>query len=179
MEKSEQLFHSIYERYKPVLHICARRYGVAEDDIEDIVQDTFYIYYRKYPLTWNDSQIKSMLGTIVKNQSIDYMRKRMRHPIILYNPQQMELTDGVLKQLIARDSLTILLEKERYRLVWGGLRAMRADWAQVFMLHIVYGYPICEVSRILGTTDAACRTRLSRGRKFLKKYMQKHYEDWP
>lgn len=178
MEMSEQLFHSIYERYKPVLHICARKYGVAENDIEDVVQDAFYFYYRKYPLTWSDSQLKSMLRTIVKNQSIDYIRRQKRQPQLLYDPQQMELA-GVSERLIVRDSLTILLEDEKYRMIFAGLRAMRADWAQVFMLHIVYGYSFSEVSRILETTDAACRTRLSRGRKFLKNYLQNHYSDSP
>ena len=65
MEKSEQLFRSIYERYQPTLRICARNYGVTENDLDDVVQETFIAYYRTYPLTWNDGQIKCMLGTIV------------------------------------------------------------------------------------------------------------------
>ncbi|MGL5435911.1 MAG: RNA polymerase sigma factor [Lachnospiraceae bacterium] len=174
MEKSEQLFRSIYEQYLPTLRICARKYGVSENDVEDVVQDTFFAYYQKYPLTWNDSQIKSMLGTIVRNRSIDYVRKRSRHPLILYDPQHMEQTEGVLDRLIAQDSLSILVQDEKYRLVWDGIKSMNKQWAQVIILHIVYDYPISEVSRILETTDAACRTRLSRGRKYLLKYVRKH-----
>lgn len=174
METSEQLFRSIYERYLPALRICASNYGVAKDDIDDVVQETFIAYYRKYPLTWNDSQIKSMLGTICRNLSIDYMRKNTRRPLVLYDPQEMGQTDGVLERLVAPDSLTMLVEEERQQVVWDGIKAMREDWAQVIILHFVYDYPIQDVSRILNTTDAACRTRITRARKALIQYIKKH-----
>lgn len=173
MKSSDQLFRSIYEQYYRMVHDCARRYGVAEADIEDIVHDTFLAYYRNYPLTWEGKQIRKMLERIARNKSIDYKRKNARKPEVLYDPQHMEETEGVVERLISKDSLSVLIDDEKQKIVWEGLKEMRSDWSQVFMLHIIHGYPIREVSRILNTTEAACRTRLSRGRKFLLDYVRK------
>lgn len=174
MESSKQLFHSIYEKYYPLLRVIADKNGIEKDDVEDIVQDTFIAYYTHYPLDLEPCQIRAVLGAIMKNRCIDYLRKRNRHPMMYYDPQRVEEVEMVRDKMIGQDALTTLIEKEKYDTVWAGLKAMRDDWAQVFILHFVHGKSMKEVAKILGTTDAACRTRITRGRKYLEEYLNQH-----
>lgn len=173
MKSSDLLFRPIYEHYLPILKQRARHYGVAVDDVDDIVQETFLAYYKHYPLDWEDHQVRGALCKILKNLSIDYYRKKSKHPTVLYDPQKVDENAAILDQLICHDSLQTLLEYEEYREVWEALKGMRKDWAQVFFLYIIQDRPMEEVSHLLGTTGAACRTRLSRGRKYLKEKLKK------
>lgn len=171
MTSSNQLFEAIYEKYHPLLCYQARSYGVEPADIDDLVHDTFLAYYSHYPLTWEGCQIRAMLGKILKNQTLDYFRQRNRRPQVLYDPQEIGALEGEFDQFVSQDSLSLLVENEKYQRVWDGLKTMKREWADVFELHIIQGKSIQEVSEMLGTTDAACRMRLTRGRKYLKKHL--------
>ena len=69
---------------------------------------------------------------------------------------------------VPKDSLSIVLEQENHQQVWETMKSMRSDWLEVFMLYFVHDVPIRKVSEMLGISVDACRTRISRGRKFLK-----------
>lgn len=168
IDSDDELFSSIYARYKPMLRVLAKRYGVPYDETEDIVQETFFAYYDHYPLTWEEYKMKAMLCRILKNRCVDYLRRRDAHPEACWDPVKMQTEGELLTSLISKDTLTILLEKEEYREVKEALDSMKEDWVQVIYLYVIQGRPMEEVSKMLGTTDAACRTRLTRGRKYLK-----------
>lgn len=172
INSDEELFASIYERYMPTLRVLAKRYGVSYDDIEDVVQEVFISYYNHYPLTWEEYKIKAMLSRILRNRCVDYLRRKSKRPVTCRDPQKMQGTVMVpLYEEQGKDSLVLYLEKEENRKIFEVLNTMREDWAQVFYLYAIQGRPIEEVSELLGTTDAACRTRLTRGRKYLKEHL--------
>lgn len=173
---SEEVFRSIYARYKPMLRILAKRFGVPYDDTEDIVQDTFLAYYKHYPLTWEDYKMKAMLCRILKNRCVDYLRRRDSHPSTSWDPVKIQEEGAFLNALAGKDVLAILLEKEEYKEVMDDLASMKKEWAQVIYLYIIEGRPMEEVSKMLGLTDAACRTRMTRGRKYLREKRKKHKE---
>lgn len=168
----EELFCSIYERFMPILRVLAKRYGVPIDEIDDIVQETFLAYYSHYPLTWPDYKVRAMLCRILKNRSVDLLRRKETHPLACWDPAVLENSRDKTDQMVGQDTLSFLLEQQEYEAVWSALRSMRKDWAQVFYLYVIEERPIEEVSRILGTTDAACRTRLTRGRKYLREKLK-------
>lgn len=176
-DSDDELFRSIYMRYMPMLRVLAKRYGVPYDETEDIVQDTFLAYYSHYPMTWEVYKIKAMLCRILKNRCVDYLRRRDTHPTTCWDPVKMQTEGEWLKSLVSKDTLTILLEQQEYQAVFDALMSMKEEWAQVFTLYVIQGRPIEEVSRILGTTDAACRTRLTRGRKYLRDKLKRNEED--
>lgn len=177
---SDEVFCSIYTRYRHMLVVLAKRYGVPRDEVEDIVQDTFLAYYGHYPLTWEDYKMRAMLCRILKNRCVDYMRRRDSRPSTCWDPVKMQSKSEVLDFLTGKDTLTVLVEQEEFREVMEILDSMKEDWSQVIYLHVIEGRPMEEVSKMLGTTDAACRTRLARGRKYLRDKMKnQRAEDKP
>ncbi len=174
MTSSDKLFRSIYERYYPYLLKKAISLGVDEKDAEDLVQETFVSYYRNYPLTWEDCQIHGAMVRILKNRAIDYLRKRSRHPQELFNPLEADKMTYAMHRLTEQDALTTLLEHEKFEVIGEGLNKMRKEWSQVFIMHFIQGIPMKEVGELLGTTEAACRVRVTRGRKFLREHLRKN-----
>lgn len=168
MGSDDELFSSIYTRYMQMLRILAKRYGVPSDETEDIAQETFLAFYSHYPMTWEDYKIKAMLCRILKNRCVDYLRRRDAHPTTCWDPIKIQTEGEMMNSFISKDALTILVEKQEYQDVLDALDSMKDDWAQVFHLYVVQERPMEEVSKMLGTTDAACRTRLTRGRKYLR-----------
>lgn len=170
MDKEER-FHSIYKSYAPMLRIIAKSKGIPVDEIEDLVQDTFASYYSHYPLEWEEKQIKAALIRIMKNLCVDYYRRRDARPVVYCDPVSIEENAISAGRQFARDNLSILLERQEYDEVVEVLRGMKEDWAKVFVLYVIEGRPMDEVSRMLGISSDACRARLSRGRKYLRECM--------
>lgn len=170
----DAMFNLVYVEYGPVLRVLAVRYGLPYEEGEDIVQETFLSYFTHYPVDWASSKMTAILVRILKNKCIDFVRKKQ--------PKLVNLTDGEndtkckhINLLVSKDSLSIIIEKEEYQEIWAAMKAMRADWLEVFVLYIIQGRPIKEVSEILGTSVGTCRTRISQGRKYLKEEFQHRY----
>ncbi len=172
MYTEDELFRSIYKAHMPMLHMIAQKRGIPVDDIEDLIQDTFAAYYSHYPLTWNEYKIKAMLARIMKNRCVDYLRRRECRPIVYYDPTMAGSEVLLTEDLIDRDSLSVLMERQEFRAVMEALSSMRGDWREVLWMHVIEGRPMAEIGEILGISEAACRTRLCRGRKCLKAMLE-------
>jgi RNA polymerase sigma factor, sigma-70 family len=169
MNSKEEQFLAIYEAYMPLLRIIARKKMIPPDDIDDLIQESFASYYSHYPLDWPDYKIKSTLAKIIRNRCTDYYRRQGTNPVTYYDPaiiQEVALSDS---RKSGRDNLSILLEQQECEAVLAAIRSMKEEWEQVFTLHVIEDRPMTEVSRILGVSPEACRARLSRGRKYLRK----------
>lgn len=165
----DTVFNLVYVEYRPVLHALAMRYGLPYKEAEDMIQETFLSYFTHYPIDWDSRKMKWILVRILKNKCVDFMKKKQ--------PVLIDLDDWesapkckceYINLLISKDSLSIVIEKEEHQEIWETINTMRADWLEVFVLYIIQDRPIKEVSEILGTSVEACRTRISRGRKYLK-----------
>lgn len=172
MESQEDLFRSIYNHYMPLLRWIAGRRGIPYDEIDDLVQETFTEYYDHYPLTWPEYKIRSTLTKTMRNLCIDYRRRCHTRRMVYMDPMEMQRQGMTSDRITCRDTLNIVVEHQEYRDVMNVLQNMREDWAIVFVLYIIQGRPMKEVAEILGISDAACRTRLMRGRKYLREKLE-------
>ncbi len=169
MNSKEEQFLAIYETYMPLLRIIARKKMIPPDEIDDLIQESFAAYYSHYPMDWPDYKIKSTLAKIITNRCTDYYRRQGTNPVTYYDPaviQEVALSES---RKNARDNLSMFLEHQEYEAVITAIKGMKEEWEQVFVLHVIEGRPMTEVSQILGISSEACRARLSRGRKYLRK----------
>lgn len=171
MNAKDELFHGIYTKYVQLMRIIARKREIPEADIEDLVQETFVAYYSHYPLDWSECQIKAALVKIMRNRCIDYFRKQEKWMLTYCDPASIQEKMLFDEKQIGRDSLSMFLERQELKEVLNALRYMKEDWAEVFLLYIIEGRSMEEVSEIMGLSADACRARLSRGRKYLRRYL--------
>lgn len=128
-----------------------------EQDVQDAIQDTFCRYLEKAPAFHDEEHEKAWLIRVATNICRDMLRFRLRHPKISID--QLEDSLAVPQQ---QDTLRELLE-------------LPVRQKTVIYLHYVEGYQIKEIADILGTTEAAVKMRLRRGREQMRQTWKEGY----
>ena len=121
-----------------------------EQDVQDAIQDTFCRYLEKAPNFRDQEHEKAWLIRVATNICRDMLRFRHRHPKISI--------DELENSLAAPEQRATLRE----------LLDLPVRQKTVIYLHYVEGYQIKEIAAILGTTEAAVKMRLQRGREQMR-----------
>ncbi|MCI8659746.1 MAG: RNA polymerase sigma factor [Lachnospiraceae bacterium] len=169
MKSKEDQFRAVYTAHVSLIRLIAKNKGIPTDEIDDLVQETFTAYFSHYPVDWPEYKVRATLMKIMKNRCIDYYRSQGSHPVTYYDPAIIQDASLINEKSFGRDSLSILLERQEYEAVMEALKSMKKEWLIVFVLHVIEGRPMTEVSKILGVRADTCRARLARGRNHLRK----------
>lgn len=167
-QDQDMQLQSMYDTYQAVLRTIARNRGIPVDDIEDMLQETYIAYYRKYPLTWNESRKKAMLVKILKRKCIDFYRRNSHYVKVSMDDEESLDELELLTQTLVKDSLDSVINNETYREVRACILGMKKDWRDVAFLYFVEEFEIKEICMILEISGTVCRSRISRARKYLK-----------
>jgi RNA polymerase sigma-70 factor (ECF subfamily) len=138
--------------YTPLLYYWARKIGVQEADVSDLVQDVFALLLQKLPQFVHDRQgsFRGWLRTVTLNK----WRERCRRWAPPVDP------DAPLADLAVPDGAEAFWEAEyRQRLVGRALEVMQAEfqpttWKACWQ-HVVEGRPVAEVAEELGLSANA------------------------
>lgn len=176
-QDERRLLEVLYREYYIPLRQYASSLGVRNSELEDLVHEAFIAYYERYPLDWPEENKKKLLVTILHNKWVDLCRRRNRG----YELEQEEAWER--QSMIMEETASFLghlrspeewvLSQEFCREVWELIRDMKKSWREVLSLHLVEGLSIREISGILEISEAVCRSRLSRGKRELRKKLGK------
>lgn len=167
------LLQAIYDEYQRPLRIMARGFGVPARDVEDVVQETIISYYQHYPLDWMPSRKKAMLGIIVRNKSIDLFRKNHKEQLIFDSDEFTESMEIAVR--FGKDMTEQITREELYRDVDEAFKQLKEDMRIPAKLHMVDEIREKDIAEMLGITQVACRARISRARKILRKLLGPKY----
>ena len=158
----EQMMNK-YHRY--VYSIIAAIVGTTggPEDIEELLQDTFYSVW-----THADSiyvgKLKSYLSTTARNKAKSWLRGRKDLPMAL---DTIEIPDP-------RSSLEdAAVQKELGQLLRRAIQKMRPKDREIFMRHYFFMQTAKEISLQMDLPLNTVLSRLTRGRKILKKILLK------
>ena len=121
----------------------------SPDDAEDILQNVFLKYHLKHPAFADAEHCKAWLIRTAVNETKDFLRFRKR-------------------QLKLSENAALVLPREQDRTVMEALLALPVKFQSVLYLFYVEGYRAEEIGKMLGTSSAAVRKRLQKGREALK-----------
>jgi RNA polymerase sigma-70 factor (ECF subfamily) len=119
---------------------------------EDIVQEALLRGWRAYPRLRERAAVKSWLFSIVRNEYLRAMETNSRQP---------ESLDG-LDPADEHEASPGLEMRE-------ALMALPASYAEPLALQVLGGFSCAEIAAVLGTTQGAAMTRLTRARQALKR----------
>lgn len=173
MKKENEMFQEIHIQNYPLLRMMAKQKGIPQDDVEDMIQEVFLSYYQHYPLTWESARIRGMLATILRNRCVDYWRISEKREILCIDSDDPETEEFGITLAVEEDNLSILVKQEEIREVLYALDTMKPEWAEVIRLRILEDKSMAEVSEMLGISNGLVRTRLMRGRKYLRELLKK------
>ncbi len=149
-------FERVYRAHYPFVWRCARRMGVASDDLDDVLQDTFVAAYRRFDSWDRESRATTWLFGILRNVVRNRARGRRRH--------QRKLDALTQHEIAVPDRF-----QEGERLLAGELlrdflAALDEDKRAVFVLAELEGLSGVEIGRALeiSPNTASSRLRLAR-----------------
>lgn len=158
MNITREEFDIKFEHYFKLMYKVAYGYTLNSNDAEDIVQESFYRFYRAHKTFEDDEQEKYYLIRIVINQSLDFI-KNSKKLLLLGN----EYIDNLPDNLESENSFEEVSE---------GVYLLKDDYKNVIVLYYYEKYSVKEISSILKISENAVNTRLSRARVKLKETIE-------
>lgn len=129
-----------------------------DEDCEDAVQEAIAKAFSKLWSLKNESFAKTWLIRIVINECYSILRKKKNS---FYNE---EIT---LEEADSND----------YSELYKALNELPADYRVTVVLYYIEGYSVKETAQILKVTEGTVKSRLSRGRKKLRGFLEEDYNE--
>ena len=126
-----------------------------ENDIKDVLQETFIKYMTKAPDFKSEEHKKAWLIKVSQNKCREFLRFHKRHAAVPLDEveESISVTNGM-------DTYSI----ELLSLIWN----LKYNLKSVVILYYIEGYNIKEISQILSISESAVKKRLERARKELR-----------
>lgn len=153
-------FEKLFIKYKPKIYCLISKIIGNNDEVEDVVQDTFLKAYQKlHNFYWKPS-FKAWLYSIARNQSKNYLRDKERREH-LFVPLEIEI--------MPEDELEELIAKEKRDMVRKAIPQLPEKQQQVLMLRIYEELPYKEIAQKMEKTEEWVKVNIHRATKNLKK----------
>lgn len=127
------------------------------EDVEEVVADTFVLLWRNAAQVQEGGTLKSYLATIARNQALKKLRS--------FNPRVYPLDDE-LDWIVDHHDFQTKTEL-RHALEWA-ISSMSDVDREIFLRYYFFMEKTASIAERLNTREATVRSRLSRGRKYLK-----------
>ena len=152
----------LYKQYCEGMFCVAMRYVKNGDDAEDVVQEAFIKAFQKIHQFKGEVTFGAWLKRIVINKSIDFLKARKQRTVALDENylQVSEDEDWTIENDITIDQVKAAIGElpEKYK--------------YVVMMFLIEGYDHREIAQVLKLTETTSRTRLLRGKCYLKELLK-------
>ena len=152
---------NLYSKYSTELYIYALSLCKDHYLSQDLVSETFY----KALLSIENMQeyIKYWLFRVCKNQYLDYLRENK-------SLQDVEMNfDGLL---VEDNTLEIIMINDERRRIYYKILKLQPTYKEIITLYYYCDFNLKEIASMVGISQGAARTMLSRARKKLKIYLE-------
>ncbi len=137
---------------------------ISQEDIEEIVLDTFFIVWKNREKIHDEALLSSYIAGITRN----LIKEKTRIINIYSNIEDFENT---IQDEIKIDM--IYEQREKIELIETILKDMKQQDIEIFKLFYEAGKKISEIAVILGMSEFSIKSRLYRIRKKIKKEFSK------
>lgn len=154
---------ALYELYMPYVLAMVRRFGILNQDVEDVIQEIFievFVNINKYDAQKGD--FKFWLKSIVIHKILKVQRKQKRIKNMLFFDS--EKVDRVETEDIGQALLH--LDNE---LLMKLIETLPVGYRTVFNLYVIDDFSHKEISEQLGIDVVTSRSQLSRAKQLLRK----------
>lgn len=160
-------FKDTFFPLKDKLFRFARQFVMREDEAADIVQDTFLKLWLKKDSLHEVRNPETFAMTMVKNASIDRLRKR----------KTLRLDEIKKDTAEASTPLDSLTNSEAYDQVLDFIQSLSEQQRMLINLRDVEGYDYAEIAEISGLSINTIRVNISRARQSIRNKILKQEEN--
>jgi RNA polymerase sigma-70 factor (ECF subfamily) len=151
-------FRKLYERHTEPLRALIRRWLNDQEDVHDVLQQTFLHVHRARRRYRPGERLGPWLRTIARNLCRDYLRHHGRRREVARNMDGF--VDTIPRPRQALD--------ERRGEVLGALASISPESWSILHRHYFYGEQLSTIARSLGMSHASVRVRAFRARARLR-----------
>ena len=154
---SQQRIYAQFRNY--ALSVCSR-YATTQEDAREVVNDAFFKIFTKIDRYDSAHSFKGWLHRVVVNTAIDRYRTERNQP----RHDELNRAEGVEVELEVIENLT---REEILKMV----QRLPPSYRTAFNLFVVDGFSHPEIAEMLGITEGASKSNLSKARAHLKRMM--------
>lgn len=169
-------FALLERKYRRIVSFLIRKMIRNDEDVEDLVQDTFVKAYAALPSFQFEYPFSRWLYKIASNRCIDHLRKRRFLQVSLDEP--ISTRDGGDLYMDPPDQEqtpdVALLARERFALLKEALETMPDKYREVIRLRHEEELEYQEIADKLNQPLGTVKAHLFRARKLLYKKLLKH-----
>jgi RNA polymerase sigma-70 factor (ECF subfamily) len=151
-------FGALFTRHRDRLWAVALRTTCDPEEAADALQDAMISAFRRAADFRGDSAVTTWLHRIVVNACLDRLRRRAARPVTAAGDER-------LLETLPGQSMADPADVSGVRLdVNSALRLLPDHQRAALVLVDMFGYPVAEAAKILGTTVGTVKSRCARGR---------------
>jgi RNA polymerase sigma-70 factor (ECF subfamily) len=170
-------FARLVDTYSNKIYRLAVKMLNQQQDAEDVLQETFLKAYRALKSFDGRSKISTWLFRIATNEALMVIRRK--HPDVVSIDEPIETEEGEQDPIQIVDWCCLpeeeLLSEETRERLDAEVQKLPERLRLVFLLRDVNDLSTHETADILGLTDTAVKTRLSRARLRLREELSAYF----
>lgn len=173
LKGDEAAFAELVELYQEKLYHMAYRMLSSKQEAEDVVQDTFLRVYNNLERYDENQKFSTWIYRIATNLCIDRLRKRKPIYSLDAESSEYEGLDGY--SMIPSDNRTPeseLLISETQQIIHQAIDTLPPKYKSVMLLRYIHELSLQEVGDVLDMPVTTIKTRVHRGREFLRKKLE-------
>jgi len=175
LKGDQQAFAEIVGLYQDKLYHMAYRMLGSRQEAEDVVQDAFLRVYKNLERYDETMKFSTWIYRIATNLCIDRLRKRKPTYSLDADTTEHEGLDGY--SMIPSDNRTPESEtllSEMQSTVHKAIDNLPAKYKSVMVLRYLQELSLQEIGDVLDMPVTTVKTRVHRGREFLRKRLERH-----
>ena len=170
-------FSHLMDTYSSKIYRLASRMLNQQQDAEDVLQETFLKAYRGLKSFDGRSKISTWLFRIATNEALMVIRRK--HPEVISIDEPIETEEGEQEPVQIVDWCCLpeeeLLSEETKVRLDAAVQKLPERLRVVFLLRDTNDMSTHETAEILGLSDTAVKTRLSRARLRLREELSAYF----
>jgi RNA polymerase sigma-70 factor (ECF subfamily) len=164
-------FDRVYEAHFAFVWRTARRLGVAESDVSDIVQEVFLVVHRRLEEFEQRGSVKTWLFGILRRVVSDYRRTLRRKPSLVGKSEAIEPDAWSCGRNTPAQNAE---QNEAMRLVTRLLEELDEDKREAFVLAELEQMTTSEVADALDLNPNTAASRIRAGRAAFEAALERH-----
>lgn len=160
-------FPRLYDQYFPFVWRLAASSRVPPAHLDDVVQETFLVIYRRLPSFEGRSSLRTWIAAITRNTALEFLRRK-RHRL---------LGSDVDPDAAASSAMTPAERHETHaaaQLLDQFLDELPEEQREIFVLAEVEQMTASEIAAVLETNPNTVRTRLRAARMSVQASLARH-----
>lgn len=171
IQQKEKLFEQIVNKYKEKIFNMVYNYlkpNVTVEDVEDIVIDSFFKFYKNIKNFKHKCSIETYLRRIAVNLTINFLKSKDRNSVVFLEETTLEEE---------KETTTYDVEKEEIKKIFFSILNMLPHKQKIaFQLAYYENLSYKEIAEIMLTTVSSVESLLFRAKQNIKKYIVKNKE---